>query len=154
MIREPDLRYEVDRYRHLNAYDATMPTDLPAPQVTAISPNLYCARLILPSLSVHNLLPESPSTAPAPTSIGNRWSNSGCACHGIGPPQQGGHGHFSLCWRDHHSIFQGLAEAGGVMHRTGPVECKAQISEIVHRHAGHNDLDPLLPQSCDGQAER
>lgn len=72
---------------------------------------------------------------------------------GIGPLQQGGHGRFSLCWRDRHSIFQGLAEAGGVRRRAGPVECEAQISEIVHRHAGHNDLDPLLPQSCDGLAE-
>lgn len=72
---------------------------------------------------------------------------------GIGSLQQSGHGHFSLCWRNRHCISQGLVEAGGVRHWAGPVQCEAQISEIVHRYAGNDDLDPFLPQSSDGLAE-
>lgn len=47
--------------------------------LSATLPNLYCAQLILPSLSVHILIPRSSAAAPAPTNRGSRWSKLGCA---------------------------------------------------------------------------
>lgn len=60
---------------------------------------------------------------------------------------------FPLGRRFRRSILESFVEANGVRHGARVTECKAQIAQVMHSHAGDDDEDVLLAQTGDGLAE-